>query len=70
MLVNKEHSFRRESCLSSRLLSFIMIISVLVEAVIQLITIVRIICHYQCDISPNLQESKIRGSVARTKILF
>lgn len=50
MLVNEKHSFRRESRLSSRPLSFIMVISALVEAVILLITIVEIICHCHCDI--------------------
>lgn len=61
MLVNEKHSFRRESRLSSRLLSFIIVISALVEAVILLITIVGIIYHCQCGIFPNLQESEIRG---------
>lgn len=37
-----------------------MIISALVEAVILLITIVEIICHCQCGILLNLQESEIR----------
>lgn len=61
MLVNEKHSFRRESRLSSHLLSFITVISALVEAVILLITVVGIVCHCQHSIFPNLQESKIRG---------
>lgn len=58
MLVNEEHSFRRESRLSSRSLSFIMVISAPVEAVIPLITIVGIICHCRCDFFPDPQESE------------
>lgn len=58
MLVNEKHSFRRESRLSSRPLSFITVISALVEAAILLITIVEIICHCRCDFFPNLRESE------------
>lgn len=61
-LSTRDISSRRESRLSSRSLSFIMIISALVlRAVILLITNVGIICHCQCGIFPNLQESEIRG---------
>lgn len=67
MLVNEERSFKRESCLSSLLLSFITIISALVEAVILLITIAGSIRHCHGAIS-STKNRDTRTKVGRAEL--